>query len=106
VVEQLTLFLCILEVSGPSLDSETGHPNGFCGFVGFSVPPGELRDSTLNYATNVSFQILSNSSFTYQRFIRLCIVLSYLKASLNKLQTIEISGSHGGEYEVQSLLCS
>jgi hypothetical protein len=42
--------------------------------------------STLKQATTASFQILSNSSFTYHRFIRLYVVWVTEKASLNELQ--------------------
>jgi hypothetical protein len=34
-----------------------------------SVPPGQSRDSTLNYATTAFFHILTNSSLTHYPFI-------------------------------------
>jgi hypothetical protein len=53
----------------------------------FRVPPCKCRDNTLNYTTTASFQILSNSSFTYHPFIqRLGPIVSVTeKATLNKL---------------------
>jgi hypothetical protein len=51
-----------------------------------SVHTGKCRDGTLKLGTTASFHMLSISYFTFYPFIRRCIVLSYEKASLNKLQ--------------------
>jgi hypothetical protein len=52
----------------------------------FLVPTGKCRDSTLNYATDASFHILSSLLFTYYLFIWCYIVWVTEKVSLNKLK--------------------
>jgi hypothetical protein len=57
VVEWLTLLVRIRDVSGSNLRPEPGYVD--CGFSWLSsVPPGKCRDSVLNQATAVSFDIL------------------------------------------------
>jgi hypothetical protein len=75
VVEWLTLLLRILEVPDSNLRLSLLRY-----LLCFSVPPGKCRYSTLNQAMTASFNILSNSSFTYRHFIGRCVVLSYCKS--------------------------
>jgi hypothetical protein len=56
-----------------------------------SVPPGEFQDSTLKSGQTASFQILSNSSFTYHPIIRRYIVLLKKCRKINYRHTWEAS---------------
>jgi hypothetical protein len=75
---------------GPGLKSQPGDQLPWLRFsLFFSVTTGECWDSALEHLpTNVSFQALSNSSFTYHHPpIRRCIVLVTEATSWNKLQS-------------------
>jgi hypothetical protein len=63
-------------------------------FVVFLSPSKQIPDSTLNYETTASFQIIFHSSFTYHHLLRHYIVLVTNRTSLNKLNKINFLPPH------------
>jgi hypothetical protein len=71
--QAVKLLTCIPEVPGSNLCQDTDYPDWRFSWFS-SVCPCRCWDSTSNYATSISFQILSNSLFTNDPPIRRYII--------------------------------
>jgi hypothetical protein len=85
VVEWLAFLFRIRQVPDSNLCPQNGYPEDFHGLFQYFQTNNRIVHS--NWATTVSYHIISNSSFTYQPFIRRYIIWVTEKASLNRLRS-------------------